>query len=262
LFDFVQYSADKLELFLLVTVRASGLFVIAPIISQRAFSTPLKVGFAILLSMIVMLSLPPVDLAPSESLIALVGMLFLELLVGALIGFFFLILLLAAQGAGSVVGYQVGLALANELDPQTQTQSSIIGTFWFLLASLFFLTINGHHLIIEAYHQSYALIPPGQVVLNGAVGEMMIRYTAYLFIVALKIAAPVLVTLFLVDVALGTVAKMMPTMNVFFVGFPVKIGAGVAVIALALPIFTYVLGKSLTYLNTELGFVLAALGQA
>lgn len=262
MFDFVQYSAGKLELFLLVMVRASGLFIVAPIFSQKAFPQPLKIGFAILLAMIVMMTLPAADLPPSESLIALAGVVFTELLVGVLIGFFFLLLLLAAQGAGSLVGYQVGLSLANEIDPSTQSQSSIIGTFWFLLGSLFFLAINGHHLIIQAYHESYALIPAGQVALNGAVGEMMIKATAYLFIIALKIAAPVMVTLFLVDVALGTVAKMMPTMNVFFVGFPVKIGVGLAVIGLSLPIFTYVLQKSLTYLNNELGYVLAALAKA
>lgn len=262
LFDFVQYSAGKLELFLLVIVRASGLFIIAPILSQQAFPKPLKVAFAIMLSIIVMMTLPAVDLSPSQSLIGLVGVIFTELFVGALIGFFFLLLLLAAQGAGSIVGYQVGLSLANEFDPSTQTQSSVIGTFWFLLGSLFFLAINGHHLIIQAFHESYALISPGRVTMNGSVGEMMITSTAYLFIIALKIAAPVMVTLFLVDVALGTVAKMMPTMNVFFVGFPVKIGVGFAVIALSLPIFTYVLQKSLGYLNTELGYVLAALAKA
>jgi flagellar biosynthetic protein FliR len=173
-----------------------------------------------------------------------------------------MILLLAAQGAGSVVGYQVGFAIANVLDPNTQTQTSIIGSFWFLLGSLIFLSLNGHHMIIQAFHDSYVLVPPGQVVLTDTAANTIIVHTAYLFVVALKIAAPVMVTLFLVDVSLGTIAKMMPNMNVFFVGFPVKVGVGLAVIALSLPAFSYVIETSLHHVNTQLGFLLAAMGRA
>lgn len=240
-------------------IRSAGLFIIAPILSQRTIPAPVKVGLSILLAIVIMMTLPVSAVPAVSTLGGLVGVAFLELFVGAIIGFMLMIVILAAEGAGSVIGYQVGFALANALDPITRTQTSLIGTFWVLVSSLIFLAINGHYMIIQAFHDSYTLVPPGQVALNGPVGEAMIRYTAYLFVVALKIAAPVMVTLFLVDVALGTVAKMMPNMNVFFVGFPIKIAAGLAVIALSLPIFSYVIRQSLGYLNTELGVVLAAL---
>jgi flagellar biosynthetic protein FliR len=91
---------------------------------------------------------------------------------------------------------------------------------------------------------------------------MMIKYTAYLFVIALKIASPVMITLFLTDVALGVVAKMMPTMNVFFVGFPIKIGVGLMVLAMSLPIVAYVLEKAIHHLDEELHLMFLAMGKA
>lgn len=262
MFDFVHFGTAKLELFLLVLVRASGLFILSPIFAHRAIATPIKVGLVILLSLITMMTIPTPDLPATDSLIVLAGLAFLELMVGAIIGFMFLLIMLAVQGAGSMIGYQIGFALANVLDPSSNTQQSIIGTFWVMLALLIFLTLNGHHLIIQAFRDSYAVMPPGQIVMAGGVGEEIIRHSAYVFVIALKIAAPVMVTLFLVDVTLGTVAKMMPQMNVFFIGFPIKVAAGIAVIALSLPIFGYVIEKSLNHLNSELGRLLIAMGKA
>ncbi|MBD3401816.1 flagellar type III secretion system protein FliR [candidate division GN15 bacterium] len=262
MFDFVQYGTARLELFLLVLVRASGIFILSPIFSHRSITRPVKAGLVLLLTIITMMTIPAVSAPVTDSLIGLAGLLFLEMLVGVLIGFMFLLILLATQGAGSMVGYQIGFALANVLDPSTNQQSSIIGTFWMMLATVIFLTLNGHHMVIQAFHDSYTVMPPGEVALHGGIGEAIIRHSAYVFVIALKIAAPVMVTLFLVDVSLGTVAKMMPQMNVFFVGFPIKVAAGLAVVALSLPIFAYVIEKSLNHLNTELGRLLLAMGRA
>ncbi len=262
MFDFVAFGTARLELFLLVLVRASGLFILSPIFSHRAIAKPIKAGLVILLSLITMMTIPTPAVPVTDSVVVLAGLAFLELMVGAIIGFVFLLIFLAVQGAGSMIGYQIGFALAEVLDPSTETQSSIIGTFWLMLATLIFLTLNGHHLIIQAFRDSYAVMPPGQITLEGGVGEAIMKHSAYVFVIALKIAAPVMVTLFLVDVTLGTVAKMMPQMNVFFIGFPIKVAAGIAVIALSLPIFGYIIEKSLTQLNTELGRLLLAMGKA
>jgi flagellar biosynthetic protein FliR len=261
LFDFLTYSLDKIQIFFLVLIRASGLFIIAPIFSNRAIPTQVKVSIVIVLTVVMMTALNNVSLAPVSSLVELAGLAFKELLVGAIIGLVFMLIFMGVQGAGSIVGYQMGMYLASALDPMTQGQTSIIGTFWTLLATLVFVTINGHHLVITALVDSYRAMPPGQVLMNGSVGELIIKYTAYVFVIALKIASPVIVTLFLVDVAMGTVAKMMPTMNVFFVGFPVKIFAGLMVMALSMPIFQYVLEKVTGYLNEELGVLLLTMGK-
>ena len=245
----------------MILIRVSGLFIAAPIFNSHAVPTPVKISLVLLFSMVLMSALSHFHPVAANSIPELAGMAAREMLVGVIIGLVFLLIFMGVQGAGSIVGYQMGMYIASALDPVTQGDTSLIGTFWSLLATLVFLTINGHHLIIAALADSYQSMPPGHVVMNGSVGEMMIKYTAYVFVIALKIASPVIVTLFLVDVAMGTVAKMMPTMNVFFVGFPVKIGVGLMVMALSLPLFKYALEKITFYLNDELGVLLLAMGK-
>ena len=246
----------------MIMLRSSGLFLVAPILAHKSVPLLVRVGMIVLFAIVLVVALGDITVPQVNSLVELVAMAFKELFVGLIIGFVFVLILEAAQAAGSVVGYQIGLYLANVLDPNTHSQVSVIGQFWFLVAMLVFLTINGHHMIISAYADSFAVIPPGQVVMDGAIGEMMMKYTAYLFVIALKIASPVMITLFLTDVALGTVAKMMPTMNVFFVGFPIKIGVGLAVMAMSLPIVAYVLEKAVNHLDRELHLMFLAMGKA
>ncbi len=261
MFDFMTYGASKLQLFILVMTRTSGLFITAPILAHTSIPKQIKLGLMILISIIMVMAMDSVVVPQAESLIELTGMVVKELLVGIIIGFVFMLVFLAIQGAGSIAGYQVGLHMANAFDPMTQTQSSIIGQFWMILALLIFMGINGHHMIIRAYTDSYMIIGPGAVALTGTTAELIIKYTAYLFLITLKIVAPVMVTLFLVDISLGTLARMMPTMNVFFVGIPLKIAAGLFVLALSLPVLAFVLEKSVGYLDTELHQLFLTMGK-
>jgi len=262
LFDFIHYGPAKLQLFLLILLRLGGLFLMAPILSHRMLPKAAKFGMVILISLIMVVALDSVEISPVSSLWELAGMALKELLVGAIIGLFFQLIFYAAQTGGSIIGYQVGLAIATEFDPNTSSQVSIIGRYWYLITILLFLALDGHHLIIRAFADSYAVIPPAGVAIDGEVGNLIIRYSAYVFVIALKLAAPVMITLFLTDVAMGTVTKTMPSFNVFFVGFPIKISVGLAVIALSLPIAVYVLEKYVGFLDQELKVMFLSMGKA
>lgn len=262
MFEFINYGADKLQIFVLILLRASGLFVLAPILGHISVPTLAKIGLVILFSIMMTAVLPDVSLAPASSLWELAGLALREILIGVTIGFVFTLLFMAVYGAGSLVGYQVGFAMAMVLDPTTQTQQSVMSQLWFAVAMLIFLAINGHHLMISAFADSYTVMPPGQIVMDTSAGELLMKYSAYVFVLALKLAAPLMVTLFLTDVALGVVAKMMPTMNVFIVGFPLKIGVGILVMAMSLPIFAYVLEQAAHYFDRQLGIFLVTMGKA
>jgi flagellar biosynthetic protein FliR len=262
LFDFVNFAADKLQLFLLIMLRASGLFLIAPILGHRVFPVPAKIGLVVLFALILVAAMPNAAVPAAQSLSELVTLAAKELFVGLAIGFLFSLLLMGVQMAGDIVSYQIGFAMANIMDPDQRHEVSTLGQFWFLCAMLIFIGINGHHVIITAFNNSYQLIPAGHVVMNGSVGEMIINYTAYAFVIALKLAAPVVVTLLLVDVAMGVVSRMMPTMNVFLLGFGIKVAIGIAIMGLSLPVFAYVLEKATGYIDSELINLLGALGRA
>jgi len=262
LFDFINYGADKLQALFLIILRASGLFLMAPVISHRTIPTLVKVGLMITISLVLVPTVAISALPEVTSFWQLAALGAKEILLGLIIGLMFRLIFSGAKTAGSIISYQIGFALVSTPDVEEGGQVAIIGQFWFLVGTLIFLCINGHHLVIEAFAESYNVIPAGMVGWGSSVGELMIKYTAYVFVIALKIAAPVMITLFLTDVALGTIAKTMPTMNVFFVGFPIKIAVGLLVIGLSLPVFAYVLEKATTYLDDELRLVFAAMGRA
>ena len=208
MFDFIQFGTQKLQLFLLVLLRTSGLFLLAPILSHRSIPNLAKAGLVIMLSLILVAVLDAASVPAVSSLAELAGVAFKELFVGATIGFVFMLVFWAVQGAGSVAGYQIGMYIANALDPTTQTQSSIIGQVWFLLGLLVFLSINGHHLVISAFADSYRVIPPGMVFWEGSVGEMVLRYTAYVFVIALKVGVEIALNPIAVDLDDGAVSPV------------------------------------------------------
>ncbi len=262
LFEFINYSAEKLQLLLLIMLRVSGLFLMAPVLGHRNVSSMIRVGLLILLTLILVSSLNIDPLPVSTSIWQLAGLAFRELLVGVVIGLVFNLIFMAIHTAGGLLGYQMGFAVVTQYDANLSGQVSILGRLWFIVGVLIFLTINGHHLMIHAFADSYELIPPGAAFAGGSFTDMFIRLTAYVFVLALKIAAPVTVTLFMTDVALGTIAKTMPTLNVFFMGMPLKIGVGLTVMAMALPAAAWIFQRAVGYFDTQLDFVLNALGKA
>jgi len=262
LFEFVNYGTEQLQIFLMLLIRATGLLLAAPVFGHQTVPSQVKVGLIILLSVVTLPTLPELHMTAVTSHWELGALALRELLVGVLIGFAYRLLFHAAEFAGMLAGYQVGLAVSQAFDPTSGEEVSVIGRFWLMMATLIFLALNGHHMIIQAFHQSYQVVGPGEMAVLGATGEFVIKLTAYVFVLAVKIAAPVLVTLVLMDVALGTVAKAMPTMNIFIVGFPLKIGIGLLVVALSLPAFAYILEKSTHYLNEAVYGLLASMGKA
>jgi flagellar biosynthetic protein FliR len=262
LFEFVNYGAEKIQSLLLIILRTSGLFLMAPVLGEQGLPKTIRVGLVVLLSLVLLsaLTFPPPPL--SNSFWQLGGLCLQELFIGLLIGLLFRLLFMGVLTAGGIVGYQLGFAMVTVFDKNLASQVSIIARFWYMLAILVFLGINGHHLMISAFADSYSLVPLGTMGDGTASGDMIIKLTAFVFVIALKVAAPLMITLFLTDISLGTIAKTMPTMNVFFVGFPIKITVGLAIIALSLPVFAFVLEKTTGYLDQQLRFLLIGLGEA
>jgi len=141
----------------------------------------------------------------------------------------------AVDFAGTIIGFQMGFSIANVVDPQTDTQVSIIASFEIVLATLIFLAIDGHHIFLEAISTSYEQIPINGVNLGANKIDFILRITADLFILGLKLSAPYIVALLLANVIMGFMARSIPQMNVFVVGFPFTIGLGLLLLALGMP---------------------------
>lgn len=253
------YGADRLQAFLLVNFRLGGMLLAAPILGRATIPPLIKVGLAIMMAILLMPAILKSGIPVVPSLFDLTALGIKELMVGILIGLMLKLLFYAAETAGSLVGFQSGLAIANIVDPNTKTQTNIIGQFWVLIASMIFLAINGHHLLITSLADSFKVIPLGGAIFGAAALDLLLRLSGVMFTLALKMAAPILLTVFLIDVALGVLARTIPQMNIFIIGIPVKIGAGMVLIGVSLPVFSWALQSMTEFLDVHIQEMLGAL---
>ncbi|PAQ15896.1 flagellar biosynthetic protein FliR [Bacillaceae bacterium SAOS 7] len=231
----------KLSVFLLIVVRVSAFFVTMPLFSYRTIPAIHRIGFAVVLSwmMYYTLDVPLLEIN-GEYFILIIK----EALVGLLIGLVAYMILAAIQIAGGFIDFQMGFAIANVIDPQTGVQSPLVGQYLYMFSLLLLLAINGHHLILDGIFYSYQFIPIDQAGLafgNGQLAEYVSRAFNSMFVIAFQMAMPVVACLFLVDVALGIVARTVPQLNIFVVGFPIKIAVAFIVLMIVFGvIFTVV----------------------
>lgn len=210
-----------IPVFLLIFARTLAFFVTVPLFSYRTIPTMFKIGFSFFLSLIIMTSMDAPVLEIDHMYILL---LIKEIVVGLAIGLIAYIILSAVQIAGGFIDFQMGFAIANVVDPQTGAQSPIIGQFFYMFAMLFLLSVNGHYLLIDGIFHSYQFITlEGFIEINGSFSEFIIVTFNKMFMIAFQMALPIVGCLFLVDVALGLIARTVPQVNVFVVGLPLKI---------------------------------------
>ncbi|WP_079529860.1 flagellar biosynthetic protein FliR [Halobacillus hunanensis] len=226
----------NLPAFLLIFVRVTSFFVTLPIFSYRNVPTQHKVGFSFFLALLMYftIEIPPIQV--NEMFILL---LFKEAAVGLAIGLLAYIILTAIQIAGGFIDFQMGFAIANVIDPRTGAQSPLIGQYLYMITLLFILAVNGHHLMLDGVFYSYHLIPIDHFLPLDDEGWIMYIINAFnqMFVIAFLMAVPVVGCLFLVDVALGIVARTVPQLNVFVVGLPLKIFIAFVVLIIAMTFY-------------------------
>lgn len=239
--DFFTLLLSHVGFFLLIFVRISGIFMMMPIFSSRNITGRVKAGFALIISYILFpLVFSNAAIIP-EYFLPFLFIVAGELIVGLILGFVSSLIFSAIQMAGQLLDMQIGFGIINMIDPLSGQQAPLIGNFKYILALIVFLATNGHHVLLSALFASFKLIPITGVVVNVAITKFIIDLIGGLFILALKISLPVIVSLLLTDVALGILARTMPQMNIFVVGVPGKIIVGLFVLSIALPFYIFFL---------------------
>ena len=232
----MEVAVSQFIMFTLVLTRISGLMLFAPIFGSSNVPPQAKIGLSAVLSFIVFPTLPAVSFQAMTTLggfaIAAVG----ELAVGVVIGFASSLLFVGFQLAGHFMGQQMGTALAAVFNPQFEGQVSVMGNFYFFIAIVLFVLMNGHHLLLSAVISSFRVIPLAAVHFPPQVPAKLSVMFGEIFWMGLRIAAPTVLALFLASVALGFIARTVPQMNLLIIGFPLRIGLALAVIVLSLPL--------------------------
>lgn len=246
-----------LPTFLLMFARLLAFIMTLPVFSYRTIPTPYRLGLAFFLSLLA-ISHIETDLSSIDTHFLL--LLIKEVLVGLMIGFISYLVLSVVQIAGGFIDFQMGFAIANVIDPQTGVQSPLIGQYFYMIAILFLLAVDGHHILINGMIHSFQVIPLESFFkIEGNFAEFILVTFNRLFIIAFQMALPLVGSLFLVDVALGIIARTVPQLNVFVVGLPLKITVSFTVLFFFMAMYiglTKLLFQSLFNIMNELMLIL------
>jgi len=234
----LDLAAGDGPVFLLVFFRITGVMMLAPVFGSAIAPAPVKIFLSLVLAMLFFPIVRPPEGAVALDGSSLVLAVAWELAVGLLIGFAAAMLFAGVQFGGHLIDQELGILQANLLDPMLNEQISIVGQFKVLLATLVYLLINGHHLLIGAVSDSFRSVPMlGIRFSKGAALHLSDTMMRDMFRMGVEIAAPALVTLFLVTIAMAFMARTAPEMNIFGLSFTLRIAVGFLVIAIGVGLF-------------------------
>lgn len=254
-------AANAIDVFLLVFVRMTGLFVVAPIFSRRNLPSALKIGLAFILSVLLMNVIEVPNLENYTNIYQYVLLIAKEFLVGITIGYVAYLVYIAIYVAGQLIDMQVGFGMVNVIDPMSNIQIPITANFYFIISMLLFLLANGHHMLIRALFESYNFIPLGTASFGTELMNDILRAFGNIFVIGFRIAAPIVAAILITDVTLGVISKTVPQMNVFVIGMPLKILIGVTVMILTIPMFVNIVESLVTGMGSEMMNFIRDMGQ-
>jgi flagellar biosynthesis protein FliR len=223
--------------FVLVLFRIGGLMLFAPMLGSAKIPKRVKALFAVILALGLTASIPRPAQLPDTTwgvAIGIGGEMMFGLAMGMILSFVFI----STQWAGQMIGQQMGLNMGEVVDPQFSGASSVIGDFYYFLTLVIFLFVGGHREMIRGIRDSFDSLPLLSVGINASVLNLVIQMFATATTLAMRLAAPVLVTMLIVDLTLGFIGKTMPQLNVMASGLSIKSMIGIIVIMIGISLFS------------------------
>lgn len=236
---------SQLVLFSLLFARITSAVVVAPVFGHQAVPVQVKVGLGLFLALVMFPLISAESPMVVTELLPLVLLMIREVFVGLILGYSVTILFSGVRYAGELISFEMGISMSSAFDPDINQQTATLGEFLYVVTLLIFLLLNGHHFVIESLQLSYFTVPIGEFVLTGTVASVLIDLVGTIFVIAVKFAAPMMVAMFLSNIALSILSKVMPQMNIFMLGFPMKIGLGILVLMTGAPFTIFVFKKLL-----------------
>ena len=238
--------------FLLMFARLGTMVMLMPGLGERGIPVRIRLVTALVLTLVLLplyRSAYPTDLAGGFA--PLVGLLIQEVIIGAVLGLTGRLALSALEVAGATIAQQLGLGFTTTLDPAQLQQGVLLGNFLSMLGITLIFATDLHHLAIGALDESYRLFKPGTGLPSGDVAELIITTISAAFRVGIQLAAPFLVFGLLFNLGLGVLSRLMPQLQVFFLGLPASILVGFAILLVLVG----------ALMSTFLGFLASVLGE-
>ena len=224
--ELFNFTHDQIFGFLMTMLRVTMILFLLPFFGGQGIPKTVRGALCMVLSLTFYNSVGFKHIAFPTHPLGLTIVLISELVLGLILGLMVRIIFAAIQTGGQIIGFSMGFAMVNVMDPDTGTQAAVTSHFLYMIAMVTFLTLDGHLYLLSGLAQSFQLIPPGGLMITPLLADSMLSFSSQLFVLAVKIAAPVLTAVFLVDLALALVGRAAPQMNLLMLGFPLKIAVG------------------------------------
>ena len=226
-------ATEFLFLWMMAFARAGGLVTMVPVFSGRNIPMPIRLAIAAFLGWVGLQNVRGIA-APPADVVGLILALTHELIIGLLMGLGVRLIFFALEMAGQIIATEMGLVVSAQIDPVSQNSSSPVGVGLTLFGTLLFLISGAHHAVFAAFARSFALMPPGVIGFNRSAGEVFVQSTGSIFLLAVQMAAPIMALNFVVTLTFAILSKAASGVNAFAESFPVRIAAGLTLLALAL----------------------------
>ncbi|MFO1148492.1 MAG: flagellar biosynthetic protein FliR [Alsobacter sp.] len=245
----ITVGPELAALFMLVFARVGTLVMLLPALGERFVPGRVRLALAVFLTLTMMPIVRPLLPQGAGALQAALGLMLFELMVGLMIGLMGRLLMASLQTAGNFVSQAIGLSFAETVDPTQGGQAAAIGNFLMITGVALLFATDAHHLVIAAIRGSYSALPPGEAPPTGDAARLAIDTLAKGFSVAVQIAAPFIVFGIIANLGLGVLSRLMPALQVFFLGVPGTVILGFMILFAAI-------GLMMTGFLTEVAAVL------
>lgn len=228
----------ELQHFFMVVIRVGSILFFLPVWDSRLVPVQIKVYSILVISLaltpVVSGTLPPFP----DNWIAAVVLVLRELLLGLSLGLVVRYVFSGVQMAGALIGVQMGFGMVTLIDPQSGIPTSMMSDVLMLVATVLFLAVDGHHLLLWVLAQSFGEVPVGgPAMMPGSLYSFLVPLGSLMFQLAVKLVAPIILVLFLTQVAMGLVARTVPQVQVMILAFPLTIALGLVFLSMTLMLF-------------------------
>ena len=233
--------------FMLAFARVGAMVMLLPGLGETNIPTRVKLSIALMLTLVILPLHRNAYHVDMGSIAPLLVMMLHEIVIGIVLGATARVTLSALQVAGAVIAQQMGLGFVTSVDPTQGQQGVLVGNFLTMLGVTLLFATDSHHLVIAALNESYRIFAPGELMSSGDVASLATRAFAAAFKIGMQLSAPFLVFGLVFNIGLGVLARLMPQMQVYFVGVPLSILVGFLIFAL---VITAIMGTFLDYFTS------------
>lgn len=249
--DILNFNFAELEIFVYVFIRVGMIILFSPILGSGTIPVKVRVGLIIFVSIVAFPVVKTQPMPHTQGTLELVTFIALEAMIGFCIAFAARLIFTVVQLSGTLIDFQMGFGVVNVIDPQTSSQVSITAQVQNILAILIFLALDAHHFIVRTIVESFFVLNPQKAAFTSSTMEFMLQLVSGTFVMGIKLAAPLMAILFFLSVGLGLVARTVPQMNVFIVGFPLQIAIGLAMLAATMSFFSMAINREILNLPAQ-----------